>query len=185
MSSIANPICRKACQGFSMVEFLMAAFILSVGLLGLAALQVSAQSQGLGGRQRGTAAIMAHNLLDTIQAEGALAAGERALSETGVVTSTGFTYIDPVGAAASTTLQNGPEFTILGLLPNDPYYTAHPEADKTIAFKTTWRRNEGKINPYAKSGIQEFTVNVTWSEFSKQTNAIISKSISVSRYVRI
>jgi len=172
-------------RGFTMVELLLALAILSIGLLGLAALQVASQSQGTGGRMRGSAALMAHSILDQIQAEGALTAAER--TEFGAVTSTGYVYVDPVGAAASVvTVPAGPQYTILGLLPTDPYYleAAHNKEDKTPVFTITWRRNVGLINPFARSGFQEFIVNVSWNESSNNATPF-TRTLSVSRYVRI
>lgn len=172
-----------------MVELLITMFILAVGLLGLATLQFSAQAKGLGARQRGTASFVAHNLLDRIQAEGALSAGERTISDDGKVTANGrFKYVDPELATDQTAITNDAGYTILGLLPDDPYYDSagpHAGLDKTLIYNTSWIRSRGTINPYAKNGIQEFIVNVTWTEINPQTKATITKSISVSRYVRI
>jgi type IV pilus assembly protein PilV len=176
---------KRTDSGFTLVELLLALAILSIGLLGLAALQVASQSQGTGGRMRGSAALMAHSILDQIQAEGALTAAER--SEYGSVISTGHIYVDPVGATPSTvTTPAGPQYTILGLLPTDPYYleAAHNKEDKTPVFTVSWRRNVGLINPFARSGFQEFIVNVSWNE-SGNTATPITRTLSVSRYVRI
>lgn len=170
-----------------MVEMLLAAFIMAIGLLGLAALQVMAQGQGLKSRQLGTAALLAHNVLDLIQAEGSLTANERAISTSGAVggAAADFVYTDPIGATATANAVAGPQFTILGLTTDDAYYTSHPAADKTVVFKTTYKRNTGTINTYAKTGVQEFVVNVTWDEYNNATKKTSTKSLSVSRYVRI
>ena len=177
----------RAHRGFSMVELLITMFILAIGLLGLATLQLVSQAQGLGGRQRGTANFVAHNLLDQIQAEGSLTAAERAASTDGIVSLNGraFVYVDPVGATNLGATVAGPNYTILGLLTDDPYYLANPTVDKTVVYRTTWLRDLGNINSYAKSGVQEFIVNVTWTEINNATKASITKSVSVSRYVRI
>jgi prepilin-type N-terminal cleavage/methylation domain-containing protein len=174
-------------RGFSLVELLMTMFILAIGLLGLATLQVMAQTQGLDSRQRGTASFAAHNLLDQIQAEGALTAGERAISTDGTVSLNGrnFVYVNPLVGADATTPNPGPSYTVLGLLADDPYYAAHPTAGKDIVYTTTWIRGTKTINTYAKSGVQEFIVNVSWTEVSAATKAPVQKYISVSRYVRI
>lgn len=170
-----------------MVEFLMAAFILAIGLLGLAALQVATQSHGLSGRQRGTATFIAHGVLDQILAEGSITSGERSISTDGNVSLNGrtFAYIKPVAVTNNATPTTGPSYTILGLLPDDPYYTTNPVVDKTIIFTTNWVGINGTLNTYAKNAVQEFIVNVTWNEYNTQTKATDPKAISVSRYVRL
>lgn len=173
--------------GFSIVELLVAMFILSVGLLGLATLQVISQSQGTSGRQRGTASFLAHGILDQIQAEAALTAGERAMATDGTVALNGrtFTYIDPVAVSNKTAAQTGPSYTQLGLLDTDPYYTANPTVDKSLIFTSTWLRVNGNYNSYGKIALQEFIVNVSWNEYNATSKASEPKTISVSRYVRL
>lgn len=169
-------------SGFSMVELLMAAFVLAIGLLGLAALQVLTIQGGTGSRMRGTAVFIAHSFLDQIQAEGALAAGERFQFGTVDTASTTFNYVDPANASPSD-LANGPSYTIHGLLTSDPYYTSTNPAPPTV-FTLTWKRNQGTINGTSQTAFQEFIVNVSWNE-SGPGNTTTSKSISVSRYVRM
>lgn len=192
---------RRRERGFSIIELLLAAFILSIGLLGLGALQVTSQSQGTNSRFRGTAALIAHNVLDQMQAEGAVTAAQRL--RFGVITlpATPFTYIGNADATAQASTP-GPSFTILGLLPTDPYYVANPTAPTDITFTTTWSRNAGsvvlkKVAPVVPpapppagpapsvSAIQECIVNVSWNEFNNQTKAIDAKFITVSRHVRM
>ena len=181
---------RPAEQGFSMVEVLMAAFIMAIGLLGLAALQVTSQSFGTGSRYRGTATFIAHSILDQIQAEGSVTASQR--FSFGVVTlpPAGFTYIGDATATASSIVP-GPSYTILGLLPSDPYYNDKPTAPTNIVFKTSWQRQEGSIihqtgsATASVSAIQQFIVNVYWDEYDPVAHTTTQKYISVSRYVRI
>ncbi|HJU84612.1 MAG TPA: prepilin-type N-terminal cleavage/methylation domain-containing protein [Holophagaceae bacterium] len=182
---------RPSQQGFSMVEVLMAAFIMAIGLLGLAALQVTSQAFGTGSRYRGTATFIAHSVLDQIQAEGSTTAAQR--FSFGVVTlpPAGFTYIGNADATASAANIPGPSFTILGLLPTDPYYTANPTASTNIVFKTTWQRSAGNIIYQTGSAtasvaaIQQFLVNVYWDEYDPVKKTTTQKYITVSRYVRI
>lgn len=58
--------------GFSMVEMLMAAFILAIGLLGLATLQVMSLSVGRGSQSMNTALRLAERTMDQIELEGRL-----------------------------------------------------------------------------------------------------------------
>jgi len=188
---------RRTESGFSMVEMLMAAFIMAIGLLGLAALQVSAVGHGTTSRKLGTATYLAHGLLDQIQAEGATTSAERYLSSSGLVATNGraFQYLPVVGNAVDPTSmitpapQVGPSYTVLGLTTTDPYYTVSTSpgytVDKSVIFTTSWTRNTGILNAYAKTAIQEFTVNVAWDEYNPQSKATVKKYFSVSRYVRM
>ncbi len=60
-------------RGFSLIELLMTAFILGIGLLGLAALQTMGIRAFGASRQRDAAAYMASNLLDHFQSQGRIA----------------------------------------------------------------------------------------------------------------
>ncbi|MCE1228857.1 MAG: prepilin-type N-terminal cleavage/methylation domain-containing protein [Firmicutes bacterium] len=59
-------------RGFSMVEMLMAAFILGVGLLGLASLQVMSLRVARGGKSLTTAVLVAERIMDQVEQEGRL-----------------------------------------------------------------------------------------------------------------
>ncbi len=59
-------------SGFTLVELLMTALIFGIGLLGLAALQVSTLRSNSGGRNRVTATALAEGCLSAAQAEGSL-----------------------------------------------------------------------------------------------------------------
>lgn len=56
--------------GFSMVEMLMAAFILAIGILGLTALQTLALRSGASSRGLDTAVLLAERVMDEIEANG-------------------------------------------------------------------------------------------------------------------
>ena len=163
------------CQcGFSMIELLIAAFILSIGLLGLLSLQLAATAQSGNSRERGTAVLLAHNLLDRIAAEGALSAGERMDSSTGTVTSSGFTYIDP---ALTEKLDGSNLFFDIGGI---PVITTAPNK----IFTVSWIRKQGSLaGPYNASA--EFIVNVQWDESASKANVKQTRYFSVSRNVRL
>jgi len=61
---------RSSQGGFSMVEMLMAAFIMAIGLLGLAMLQTLTLRTNTGSRSLSTAILVGESLLDDIQANG-------------------------------------------------------------------------------------------------------------------
>lgn len=178
--NLSSPVRRSDLQaGFSMVEMLLVAFILAIGLLGLGALQIISTSQSASSRERGTANLISHSVLDRIQAEGSLSAAERLADDK--VTSTGFTFIAPTDlttAHDSTTGENL-TFNVRGDL------VAATAADK--AFTLTWRRQNG-VSASLNTAYQEFIVNVSWKEASRNTSGqvvVVDKTISVSRYVRV
>lgn len=163
-------------SGFSMIEMLMAAFILSIGLLGLLALFALTIRSGGQSRQRGTATLIAHGVLDRIAAEANLCATERWESGTSAVTSTGFFFINPNSLVA----YDSPDaqklhFDIDGnrVAPNAPQKV----------YTVSWRREPGTYLSTAKVLNQMFTVNVGWKE--AEANVVADKYFSVSRNVRL
>ncbi|WP_257312397.1 type IV pilus modification PilV family protein [Geothrix fuzhouensis] len=172
-------------HGFSMVELLLAAFILGVALLGLAALMTVSVAQGGSSRKRGTAALLAHSLLDRIQAEGALSAAERNNSGTGAITTTDWYFIDPVGFSAHTSAAG--EAAKNGYGTYDIQGTFVPATDPNKIFTVTWQRLAGDSANFSINAAQQYyIVNVSWQEVNPQTPTTpMNKTISVSRYVRL
>jgi len=170
---------RRRQAGFSIIEMLLVAFIVAIGLLGLAALQLVSTAQGTSSRERGTANLIAHSMLDRIQAEGSLAAAERYNND--AVTSTGFFFIDPASPTTAYNSTGGENltFNIRGEV------VATNAADKL--FTLTWRRQNG-VSASLNTAYQEFIVNVSWQEAVKNASGqtvLVDKTISVSRYVRV
>lgn len=58
--------------GFSMVEMLMTAFILAIGILGLAMLQTMSMKASRGGRSLTTAVLVGEQLMDRVEMQGRL-----------------------------------------------------------------------------------------------------------------
>lgn len=178
--TLSSPARRSGLQaGFSLVELLMVAFILAIGLLGLGALQVVSTAQSASSRERGTANLIAHSVLDRVQSEGSLSAAERLTTDT--VTSTGFTFIAPADltTAHDSTTAESLAFNVRGDL------VAATAADKV--FTLTWRRQNG-VSASLNTAYQEFIVNVSWKEAVHNTSGqivVVDKTISVSRYVRV
>lgn len=176
---------RRREPGFSIVELLMAAFILGIALLGLAALMTTSIAQGGSSRKRGTAALIAHSLLDRIQAEGALAAAERYNSGTGTVTSTGWYFIDPAGFSAHTSTASEGSTNKYGTY--DVLGNFVPSNDPNKIFTVSWQRLAGDTTNFSLNAAQQYyIVNVTWQEADPKAPATpINKTLSVSRHVRL
>ncbi len=177
-----NNFNQKHNMGFSMIEFLLAAFILSVGLLGLASLQVMAISQASNGRGRTTAAYIANVVLQRAQMEGQHYYLAKSNSLTPAMTAV-FT------ASPSTALVNQPYggFNIDGVQVTDSsnnpiagLATLVPDVNKrNTVFTATWtRRAYAGTAPASLSQTQEFVVNLTWVEGAQ------NKYLSLSRDIR-
>ncbi len=72
MRSHKTAAARKAQAGFSMVELLMAAFVLSIGILGITMLQVVSLKAVRGSQSLSTAIRVAERVLDQAELEGRL-----------------------------------------------------------------------------------------------------------------
>ncbi|HSW13319.1 MAG TPA: type IV pilus modification protein PilV [Solimonas sp.] len=73
--------------GFSMIEVLVAAVLLSIGLLGLASLQTVSLQRGNSASQRVDAVALAYDLLDRMRANRAQAIGGRYVVSVGSIPS--------------------------------------------------------------------------------------------------
>ena len=70
-SGIHTRIVRSAChQGFSLIEVLVALLVLSIGLLGLAALQTTSLQYNTGSYHRTQATFLAYDIIDRMRANG-------------------------------------------------------------------------------------------------------------------
>jgi Tfp pilus assembly protein PilV len=177
---------RRRQGGFSMVEFLVAAFILAIGLLGLIALQVGAVVQAANGRGRITATYVANQVLQQAQMEGQYTYFAKA---TGATLPAGFTpvFTASPGAAIASTAIGG--FNVDGVQVTDATGAAMPSAyldaqvpdinKRSPVFTANWVRRayQGK-SPASTIQTQEFVVNVAWQEKN------LPKSLSMSRDIR-
>lgn len=177
-----RPRRSRASRGFTMVELLVAMAILAIGLLGLASLQVATQASGTTARERGTAALIAHNVLDRIQAEGAQTAAERFDFKT-VSAGQTFTFIDPYDPTSEHDSSSAEElkFDIKGRLSTE--IPPAEAANSPLVFTVSWRRQAGVVtSPFA--AYQQFIVNVRWQE-AAASGALVDKYLSVIRNVRV
>jgi len=86
-----TPIYRRATHdnGFTVIEVLVSLLVLSVGMMGLASLQVVGLQNTQGGAQRAQAAFLAYDITDRMR------------SNTAAVTTGGYNYVGEPGAAAA------------------------------------------------------------------------------------
>lgn len=180
----------KAQRGFSLVELLLTAFILSVGLLGLAALQASAMRGHLNSKTRDAAAYFGSSVLDRLKSDGQLTAAQRLNNQTvsatallaGAALDTQIAYQAPNSTG---TLQT--QFNIRGG-PIEPASLNLDESTPLFTANYVVRSNGKDGDPVATSQemTREVVVNVTWQEAvtTAGVTTLQTKSISMSRYIR-
>lgn len=163
-------------SGFSLVELLVTALIFGIGLLGLAALQVSTLRSNSGGRNRVTAASLAEGCLSAIQAEGSLS-----WSYAANVQGFGTAYAgvrDYTGAPAGTF----GTFDVNG----QPVSALAP----TQVFTVDWvRLAPTTATPKANitgMNMNEFVVRVNWQDQATAADgtALAASTLTLSRLVR-
>lgn len=164
--------------GFTLVELLLAAFVMSIGLLGLLSLQVVSMAQGQQSRQRGTATFLAHNLLDQAVAEGLVSSAER-YDQEGSLNTTTFRFTDPV--TLSTHVSSTAENRFYNLDGTEVTST-----DPSKIFTVSWQRDLGVKAGYDYA-YQNVIVNVAWQEAVKVNGVttLQTRYFSASRNVRL
>lgn len=68
LANVNSPIKRKTQRGTTLVETLVALVVLSVGLLGIAALQMASLSNNRGAHLRSQASVLAYDIADRMRA---------------------------------------------------------------------------------------------------------------------
>jgi len=164
-------------SGFSLIELMVTALVFGIGLLGLAALQVSTLRSNSGGRNRVTAASLAEGCLSAIQAEGSLtwsyAAGVMGSSVNFAGTRT-FTDAAANGSFGA--------FDVNG----QPVVVGAP----TQVFLVGWVRRATTATPSATitgMNMNEFVVTVTWTDQVKAVDGVTNlaaSTLTISRLIR-
>lgn len=174
----ARPTSSRA--GFSLVEFLMVAIILGVGLLGLAALTTTAMRSYGGSRTRDAAIDLCASVMDRLAVDGRMSAELRmqpaAIPATALVANAVDGNVNTFTDAAT----NLTTFDLQG----------QPSATAPI-FTVNWIRRAPKViapDPSSRSAVSEVVVNVQWSEAVKNATTGVSTAqphyISASRIIR-
>ncbi len=162
----------SAQRGFSMVEMLMTAFILAVGIMGLTMLQVMSLKGARGGKSLGTAVQVGEMIMDQVEMEGRLSwlnltAGQLAAP----AALTTLQYINQAHPAQT--------FNIKGEVP----VTGTPDPTDATPFYTVVVAQNNNIA--AGTGtISDFTVNVTFSDqVNPATGLAIQRVVTITRRI--
>lgn len=159
-------------SGFSMIEMLMAAFILAVGILGLTMLQVMSLRAARGSRSLTAAVQVADRVMDQVEMEGRLTWLNVTDTQYTVPTPlTGLTYIG-VDSVTQT-------FTIKGLEPNPS--AALPE-DQVPFFTVTTVRS-APVAGAATGQMRDYTVQVNFVDTVDATNTAVTRSVTLTRRI--
>lgn len=169
---------RPTCQsGFSLVELLVTALIFGIGLLGLAALQVSTLRSNSGGRNRVTAASLAEGCLGAIQSEGSLS-----WSFAAGAMGPGVNYVGARPYTGANAIGVFGRFDVNG----QPVVAGDP----TQVFLVSWAR----LAPTAATpsaaitgmNLNEFVVTVIWQDqvVGADGTALAASGLSLSRLIR-
>ena len=142
--------------GFSMVEFLMTAFIMAIGILGLTMLQVMSLKTSRGGRSLTTAVQVADRVMDQMELEGRLTWLNRTDSQYSTTTDlTGLTYIGKATIPAQTFNLKG-QLLPLAATPADP--------TDSIAFYTVTITRVAQSGSAPIGQMHDYTVRVAFAD---------------------
>ena len=168
---------RSGQAGFTMVELLMTAFILAVGLLGLSMLQVMALRAARGSRSMETAVQVAQGVLDQVEMEGRLSWLNLTDSSAAATNANlpNLLYISlPVGNAFTQTYNfwgNQNDTTSADPAVSTPYFTA----------TTTHRADVGAAGGTGQAS--DFQVVVTFVDAVGPNNKQVPRSVVLTRRI--
>ena len=161
MKNGVHPGCRRTRQsGFSMIEFLVTAFILAIGLLGLTMLQAMALRASTGSRNLNAAVMVGEGVLESIQMEGR----QRML------------FLKYNGSAPATTYFGAGDIT--------QYYDIDGKKldDATGAFFEVGIKSSDLIAKTATvGGTKKFTLTVQFTDMVKTT--AVKRTVTLTRQV--
>lgn len=158
-----GPSARHGEAGFSLVEMLITAFILAIGLLGLMMLQTMTLRVAFGSRSMGTAIKLGQGVSDQIEAEG------RQLllfAKTGNAAPTGSTFFD--SAKSTITLA----------------YDAKGNAVASGGYYTVTVKRTSLVTSVAVvGGVNTFVVTVDFADTVQANGTTIPRKVTLNRQV--
>ncbi len=156
--------------GFSMVELLMAAFVLAIGILGITMLQVMSLRTARGSQSLTTAVQVANRVMDQVELEGRL------------------TWLNET----DTDLTTPGDLSELQYLMDDdvPMQTFNPRgedvADAAVADKTpffTVNTTKTLVTDGTTGNITDVTVAVQFAETVGESNVPITRTVTLTRRI--
>lgn len=171
MTTVPIPRQRRHEAGFSMVEMLMTAVILAVGILGLTMLQLMSIRAARGSKNLTTATQLAEHIMDRVEMEGRLTwlnSTQSKLETPGALV--GLSYIGQ-GKTVRT-------YNILGM---EPRPASAKLEEKLPFFTVTYVQS---LKDAAVAGrISDCTVTVAWTEQIDANSRIVPRSVTLVRRI--
>ena len=160
-------------KGFSMVEMLMAAFILAIGLLGLSMLQVMSVRSNAGSRMQTLAIGVGQNILETIDAE----ARQQRL----------FRTLDPSNTTSLTSYFGAPAINGTYSIYGTPVNTGSSDPlEQATVFTTTSNCTQDVTGGSAVSGrVYSFTIVVSFVDGINSSGAAHARTQTFRRKVTL
>lgn len=176
MATGNSPRALAGQRGFSMIEMLMTAFVLAIGLLGLCMLQTMSLRAARGSRSLNTAVQVASGVLDQIEMEGRSSWLNASASSFG-----GASLNDLPSLLYIKNPAPGPivqHFNGLGNLVDTT--SADPAVSSTVFTTTTTQAANGAA---AVGSVSDFTVVVTFSDATNSAQAPITRTVTLTRRI--
>jgi len=166
---------RRAQAGFTLVELLVTAFILGVGILGLSLLQVMSIKASRGGRSLSTAALVADKVMDQVELEGRLTWADVTSSQYNTPTAgIPLKYINTDATVVDT-------FNIYGAPPDTGYPVGDPRRD---VYFTTRTRRVANVGGGTTGQMHDFLVTVEfYDETVASSGAKILRTLQINRRI--
>ncbi len=165
---------RRSQQGFSMVELLLTAFILAVGIMGLSMLQILSLKASRGGRSLSTAVLVADKVMDQVEMEGRLTWLNITASQYSTPAILTTKYVNSAAAVVDT-------FTIKGK-PLDAVAT--DPVDNTAFFTVTTQRVNAAVGAAVTGAMHDYNVTVTFSDATDATtNLPVTRTVRLTRRI--
>lgn len=168
----------QAQRGFSMVEMLMTAFILAVGIMGLTLLQVMSLKAGRGGKSLSTAVQVGEMVMDQIEMEGRLSWLNLTATEVRVpppLTSLQYVGRMPLAAPLPFTTKGRTPLTL-------PLSPGQDPIDAAVFYQVTVV--EANVRNLATGRMGDFVVDVLFSDqVNPATGVAIPRHVVLTRSI--
>ena len=178
MPSPKPPGARGGQEGFSMIEMLMTAFVLAIGLLGLCMLQAMSLRAGRGSRSLATAAQVAQGVMDQVEMEGRLSWLNLTDNNNGSATISNLPNLLYLPLAVGGQLTQ--TYNLWG---NAPISTS---TDPTLStpFFTAVTQHVADVGTTAGTGqISDYMVTVTFADTVNGSKVAVKRSVVLTRRI--